>query len=145
VRISASFGFVRAWVDRSATGFTALDLRKPVSSESAMMVNGVLYPVEVVDMTLFDKREDDRTNEQANGDPGEHLPQPAQMRNLERVNQETCRLAGTVTRMMTTFQQGMVTLQRMRTGGRQEVLVQHVTVSDGGQAVGSVGAQGTRA
>ena len=37
--------------------------------------------------------------------------------------------------MMKTFQQGMLTLQKMRTGGRQEVLVQHVTVSNGGQAV----------
>ena len=62
-------------------------------------------------------------------------PNQLDMHNLERLNQETCRLAGTVTRMMTTFQQGMVTLQRMRTGGRQEVLVQHVTVRDGGQAV----------
>ena len=57
VRISASFGFVRAWVDRSATGFTALGLRRPVAGESAMTVNGVLYPVEGADMSLFDRRE----------------------------------------------------------------------------------------
>jgi hypothetical protein len=57
VRISASFGFVRAWVDRSATGFTALGLRRPVAGESAMTVNGVLYPVDGADMSLFDRRE----------------------------------------------------------------------------------------
>ena len=57
VRISASFGFVRAWVDRSTTEFTALGLRRPVPGESAMTVNGVLYPVEGADMSLFDRRE----------------------------------------------------------------------------------------
>jgi cation transport regulator ChaC len=57
VRISASFGFRRAWVDRSATGFTALGLRRPVAGESAMTVNGVLYPVDGADMSLFDRRE----------------------------------------------------------------------------------------
>src|SRR5918994_2387583 len=56
VRISASFGFVRAWVDRSATGFTALGLRRPVAGESAMTMNRVLYPVEGADMSLFDRR-----------------------------------------------------------------------------------------
>ena len=43
--------------DRSATGFTALGLRRPVAGESAMTVNGVLYPVEGADMSLFDRRE----------------------------------------------------------------------------------------
>jgi hypothetical protein len=58
---------------------------------------------------------------------------------IERQNIETCRLAGTATRMMNTFQQGMLTLQRVRTGGEQRVVVeqhQYVTrVEDGGQAV----------
>src|SRR5919112_1883275 len=57
VRISTSLGFVRAWVDRSATGFTALGLRRPVSGESAMTINGVLYPVDGTDLSLFDRRE----------------------------------------------------------------------------------------
>ena len=30
---------------------------------------------------------------------------------------------------------GCLTLQRMKTGGKQTVVVQHVTVSQGGQAV----------
>jgi hypothetical protein len=62
-------------------------------------------------------------------------PHQLNMQNPERLNIETCRLAGMVTRMMGTFQQGVLTLQKMRTGGRQEVVVQHVTVTDGGQAV----------
>ena len=61
------------------------------------------------------------------------------MQNIERQNIETCRLAGTATRLMNTFQQGMLTLQRVRTGGEQRVVVeqhQYVTkVEDGGQAV----------
>jgi hypothetical protein len=61
------------------------------------------------------------------------------MQDIERQNIETCRLAGTATRMMNTFQQGMLTMQRVRTGGEQRVVVeqhQYVTkVEDGGQAV----------
>jgi hypothetical protein len=57
VRVAASFGFVRAWVDRSPSGFTALGLRRPASGEGASTINGVLYPVEGADMTDFDKRE----------------------------------------------------------------------------------------
>lgn len=42
-------------------------------------------------------------------------------------------------KMMATAQQGMLTLQRIRTGGTQNVVVQHVHVEAGGQAVvGSV-------
>ena len=61
------------------------------------------------------------------------------MQDIERQNIETCRLAGTATRMMNTFQQAMLTMQRVRTGGEQRVVVeqhQYVTkVEDGGQAV----------
>ena len=67
------------------------------------------------------------------------IPDRLTMQNIERLNIETCRLAGAVTRMMNTFQQGMLTLQRVRTGGEQRVVVeqhQYVTrVEDGGQAV----------
>lgn len=42
-------------------------------------------------------------------------------------------------KMMNTFQQGVLTLHKLRTGGTQNVIVQHVHVADGGQAViGSV-------
>ena len=45
------------------------------------------------------------------------------------------RLLNTAGRLMTSFQDGMATLHKMRRGGRQVVTVQHVQVSDGGQAV----------
>lgn len=57
VRVSASFGFVRAWNDRSPTGFTALGLRRPVPGEGALTINGVIYPVDGNDMSSFDARE----------------------------------------------------------------------------------------
>lgn len=48
---------------------------------------------------------------------------------------EKARLANSAARMMGVFQDGLLTLQRIRTGGRQVVTVQHVSVSEGGQAV----------
>jgi len=36
---------------------------------------------------------------------------------------------------MATFQQGMLTLQRLRTGGTQVVQVQHLTLAEGAQAI----------
>jgi hypothetical protein len=59
----------------------------------------------------------------------------------ERANVQGSRLAGAIARINTSFQQGLVTLQRLRTGGQQVVTVQHVEVRDGGQAVvaGSLG------
>ena len=53
----------------------------------------------------------------------------------DRMNVQVTRLAGATARMMTAFQQGLVTLQRLRTGGQQVVTVQHVEVRDGGQAI----------
>jgi hypothetical protein len=53
----------------------------------------------------------------------------------ERDTVEQGRLANTAARLMDTFQKGMLTLNRVRTGGRQLVTVQHVQVADGGQAV----------
>jgi hypothetical protein len=48
---------------------------------------------------------------------------------------EAARMAGAAARMMDTFQRGLLTLDRLRNGGRQVVTVQHVNVGDGGQAV----------
>ena len=48
---------------------------------------------------------------------------------------EACRLANTAARLMSVFQDGMLTLQRLRTGGNQTVTVQHVNVAPGAQAV----------
>lgn len=48
---------------------------------------------------------------------------------------EAGRMAASAARMMAAFQQGLLTLDRLRNGGRQTVVVQHVKVADGGQAV----------
>src|SRR4051794_18968267 len=56
VRVSAAFGYIRTWSDRSPSGFTALGLRKPGPNEQATTINGVLYPVEGADMAKFDAR-----------------------------------------------------------------------------------------
>jgi hypothetical protein len=58
VRVSAAFGYIRAWNDRSPSGFTALGLRVPRPGEQATTINGVLYAIEGDDMTKFDARED---------------------------------------------------------------------------------------
>jgi hypothetical protein len=48
---------------------------------------------------------------------------------------EACRLTHAAARLMSAFNEGLQTLARLRTGGRQVVTVQHVQVNDGGQAV----------
>lgn len=59
---------------------------------------------------------------------------------------EAARMAAASARMMETFQRGLLTLERLRNGGKQTVVVQHVAVSDGGQAVvaGTVNQGGER-
>jgi hypothetical protein len=57
-RVSAAFGYIRTWNDRSASGFTALGLRRPSLGEPARTINGVLYPVDGDDMSKFDAREE---------------------------------------------------------------------------------------
>jgi hypothetical protein len=57
----------------------------------------------------------------------------------EAANVRACQLAGAISRMSATYQQGLLTLQRKRTGGNQQVTVKHihqqVNVTQGGQAV----------
>ena len=48
---------------------------------------------------------------------------------------EKARLLNAGARLMKAFQDGLLVLNKVRTGGKQTVLVQHVQVSDGGQAV----------
>ncbi len=59
---------------------------------------------------------------------------------------EAMRLINASTRMMEASQRGMLTLNRLRTSGRQTMVVQHVHVSGGGQAVvgGQIRANGRR-
>ena len=51
-----------------------------------------------------------------------------------------------MSRVMGSFQQGTAALQRLRSGGQQTVVVQHVQVSEGGQAIvaGEIKAGGRR-
>jgi len=48
---------------------------------------------------------------------------------------EASRVANASAKMMDAFQKGTLALHKLRTGGKQIVTVQHVNVSDGGQAV----------
>ena len=66
------------------------------------------------------------------------------------VTADACRLGNTIGRLTTSFQSGMLALERVRSGGKQHVLVQHihqhVQVQEGGQAMvaGQVKAEGQR-
>jgi hypothetical protein len=55
---------------------------------------------------------------------------------------EQARLVNSCTRLIRTYQSGMLAFQRIRGGGRQIVTVQHVTVTDGGQAVVAAAVEG---
>lgn len=48
---------------------------------------------------------------------------------------EVARLSNAATRLMQTYQQGALALTKIRGGGAQTIVVQHVQVNDGGQAV----------
>lgn len=53
------------------------------------------------------------------------------------------RMLGAMNRCMQTFQSGLLTLKKFRASGEQSIVVQHVNVTDGGQAViGSVQTRG---
>ena len=58
----------------------------------------------------------------------------------EGANVQASRLAGAIARMSSSFQQGIGTLQRLRSGGRQ-VVTATLNVNEGGQALvaGQVG------
>jgi hypothetical protein len=55
------------------------------------------------------------------------------------VTADACRLGNTMARLTTNFQSGLLALERVRSGGKQHVVVQHihqhVQVQDGGQAM----------
>ena len=54
---------------------------------------------------------------------------------------EAARLANASARLMDAFREGFLALNRVRTGGRQLLTVQHISVTEGGQAVvaGNIG------
>jgi hypothetical protein len=61
-------------------------------------------------------------------------------------NIEATRSTNAAGRASEAFQRGLLTLDRLRNGGRQNVVVQHVNVETGGQAVvaATIGKQGDR-
>lgn len=56
-------------------------------------------------------------------------------RNAREHNVEAVRCANAAARMMQAFNDGITTLAQLRRGGRQTMVVQHVNVRDGGQAI----------
>jgi hypothetical protein len=48
---------------------------------------------------------------------------------------EAGRMFNASARMMESFQHGMLTIAKVRSGGKQTVVVQHVNVGDGGRAM----------
>jgi hypothetical protein len=72
-------------------------------------------------------------------DGGRFFGRPEETRNYQAVLVEASRAANTATRLFSAFQDGLVTFDRIRRGGKQTVRVvhvhQHVAVADGGQAV----------
>lgn len=58
---------------------------------------------------------------------------PCELSSLPPV--EMARLSNASARMIQVYQEGLLTLQKLRTGGKQTVVVQHVQVGEGGQAV----------
>jgi hypothetical protein len=59
---------------------------------------------------------------------------------------EIARISNAAARMMQVCQEALMTIHRIRCGGRQTVIVQHVQVADGGKAVvaGNVNGNGSR-
>ena len=55
--------------------------------------------------------------------------------NLEQDPLHMVRLMNLANRSMETFQKGLLTLKRLRSSGEQRIMVQHVDVREGGQAV----------
>lgn len=74
----------------------------------------------------------------------------AAMRSMDKATFEpdltqSIRMMNLASRMMDTYQRGLLTLKRIRSNGEQHITIQRVSVEDGGQAViGSVKTGGSR-
>jgi hypothetical protein len=55
--------------------------------------------------------------------------------NLQQDPQHAVRMMNLGIRAMETFQRGLITVKRLRGSGEQRIIIKHVTVADGGQAV----------
>ncbi len=67
------------------------------------------------------------------GDKAMHMASKTDLKPVECV--EATRLVNATARLMSAFQDGCATLQRLKSGGSQTVTVQHVHVGAGGQAM----------
>jgi hypothetical protein len=54
---------------------------------------------------------------------------------LQGVNVEMCRVANAIARQQSAFNEGLLAWQKLKSKGRQEMVVQHVYVNKGGQAI----------
>jgi hypothetical protein len=72
----------------------------------------------------------------------QHIANPGN----QALSVESARSANSASRLITTYQNGMLALDRIRRGGKQTVTVQHMHVTDGGQAIvaGTVKGGGSR-
>jgi hypothetical protein len=64
----------------------------------------------------------------------------------QQLSIEARRLMNAAARMMDAYQHGLLTLQKIRSGGTQHIVVQHINVGNGGQAMvaGEVKVRGKR-
>jgi len=65
----------------------------------------------------------------------DHVHDHRDPKSLQIYTTEAARLMNSSARMMKAFHDGLTTLAKIRTGGNQTMTVQHVHVSEGGQAV----------
>jgi ABC-type hemin transport system substrate-binding protein len=104
----------------------AADAAETIGADNSIekMLSHQLAAAHVSTMRMFASAEDEMNRSRQQGG---HERRETQL--------SATRLNNSAARMMTSFQQGMTALHRVRHGGKQIVTVQHVHVSDGGQAV----------
>ena len=105
---------------------TAVDAAETIQAQNSLekMLAHQMAAAHVASMRLFGRAEKELVRTELQDPRARHEAQLS-----------ASRLLNTAARMMSSFQDGMATLHKIRCGGRQVVTVQHVQVSDGGQAV----------
>ena len=125
VTAEASRDRLQLTVDADCTGM-ALDAAETIQAENSLekMLAHQLAVAHKLAMT-FGKKALIYLNKPAQG--------PYDQSTLYAV--ESYRAANTSAKLMDIYQKGLLALDKVRTGGQQTVTVQHVNVTDGGQAV----------
>ena len=125
ITAEASRDRLQLTVDADCTGM-ALDAAETIQAENSLekMLAHQLAIAHKLAMT-FGKKALTYLNKPAQG--------PYDQSTLYAV--EAARVANASARMMDVYQKGVLALSKVRTGGQQTVTVQHVNVTDGGQAV----------